>query len=118
MPTEQIDRRANNLSTLFIDTAHSEPEFCLVVVCRTPNTFSRRKDTISVDFIAALLLFVGTTHVLFQITRLPASGRRDDSHEACRAAKLITYTRGTAELLRNIFDSGTTVGHVLQTLMR
>ncbi|KAL5692992.1 hypothetical protein EMGR_005526 [Emarellia grisea] len=46
---------------------------CAVLISWTLNTSSRRKDTISVDFITTLLLpFIAAGHAIFQITRLPA----------------------------------------------
>jgi len=47
---------------------------CAVLISWSLDTSSRRKDTISVDFIAALLLpIVATSHLVFQIARLPVS---------------------------------------------
>lgn len=47
---------------------------CAVLISWTLNTSSRRKDTISVDLIAALLLpLIAGGHVVFQIVRLPVS---------------------------------------------
>lgn len=45
-----------------------------MVISWTLNTSSRHKDTVSVDFIAALLLpLVAAGHLVFQVARLPAS---------------------------------------------
>ena len=45
-----------------------------VLISWTLNASSRRKDTISVDFIAALLLpLVAAGHLMFQVARLPLS---------------------------------------------
>lgn len=47
---------------------------CAVLISWTLNASSRRKDTISVDFIAAILLpLVGAGHLVFQVARLPVS---------------------------------------------
>jgi hypothetical protein len=47
---------------------------CAVLISWTLNRSSRRKDTISVDFIATLFLpLVATSHAIFQIVRLPVS---------------------------------------------
>jgi hypothetical protein len=47
---------------------------CAVLISWTLNASSRRKDTISVDFVAALLLpLIAAGHVVFQIIRLPVS---------------------------------------------
>jgi hypothetical protein len=47
---------------------------CALLISWTLNTSSRRKDTISVDLIAALLLpLIAAGHVIFQIVRLPVS---------------------------------------------
>ena len=47
---------------------------CAVLISWTLNMSSRRKDTISVDFIAALLLpLVAASHLVFQVVRLPVS---------------------------------------------
>jgi hypothetical protein len=47
---------------------------CAVLISWTLNASSRRKDTISIDFIAALLLpVVAASHLVFQVARLPFS---------------------------------------------
>jgi hypothetical protein len=47
---------------------------CAVLIFWTLNPSSRRKDTISIDFIAALLLpMVAAGHLVFQVARLPFS---------------------------------------------
>ncbi|MCJ1394652.1 hypothetical protein MMC18_007532 [Xylographa bjoerkii] len=47
---------------------------CAVLISWTLNASSRRKDTISIDFIAALLLpMVAASHLVVQIARLPFS---------------------------------------------
>ena len=47
---------------------------CAVLISWTLNTSSRRKDTISIDFIAALLLpMIAASHLIFQVARLPFS---------------------------------------------
>lgn len=47
---------------------------CAVLISWTLNTSSRRKDTISIDFIATLLLpMIAASHLVFQVARLPFS---------------------------------------------
>jgi hypothetical protein len=47
---------------------------CAILISWTLNPSSRRKDTVSVDFIAALLLpTVAANHLVFQVARLPFS---------------------------------------------
>jgi hypothetical protein len=44
---------------------------CAILISWTLNTSSRRKDTISVDFVGALLLpMVAASHLVFQVARL------------------------------------------------
>lgn len=47
---------------------------CSILISWTLNTSSRRKDTVSIDFLAGLLLpLIAAAHVMFQLARLPIS---------------------------------------------
>lgn len=91
---------------------------CAVLISWTANVTSRWQDTISMDFIALLLLpLVSTAHFILQVTRLPTSVAEPITSMDTEMQKAFFRIRSTTEHLRNIFARGTGLGNMLWALV-